>query len=223
MPISRERFAQGLTADAFIAQMTRNREQFETNIEAAAALINDDDRAVFQARPVSIAAIAEDWCTDVIQFLPPIIALARQIPDLHLRIFLRDQNLDIMDQYLNQGEYRSIPTFVFYDAQWKELGHYIERPAQVTQEMAQETRRFAAEHPELEGATRSYQNMPDETRKLVSQNSARYRWAHMLEWDRIFLDEVRALVVNAAGLTGDLVERGGRAWHDANPGGSDAL
>ena len=45
----------------------------------------------------------------------------------------------------------------------------------------------------------------------------------MLEWDRIFLDEVRALVVNATGLTGDLVERGGPTWHDANPGGSDAL
>lgn len=214
MPISRERFEQGLTADAYIEQMTRNKEQFESNIDAVTELINDDDRTVYRARPISIAAIAEDWCTDVIQFLPPVIALARQIPDLVLRIFLRDQNLDIMDQYLKEGKYRSIPTFVFYDAQWNELGHFIERPAAVTQEMARETRRFAAEHPELEGITRSYQNMPEETRKLVSQNSAQYRWAHMLEWDRLFLDEIRALVVNALGFTQDLIERPHLTWHD---------
>ncbi len=200
MPISRERFEQGLTADAFIEQMTRNRERFEANIEAANDLISEDDRAAFLGKSISIAVIAEDWCTDVIQFVPPIVALARQIPDLRLRVFIRDQNLDIMDQYLNEGKYRSIPVFVFYDEQWNELGHYIERPEPVTQEMARETRRFASEHPELEGATRSYQNMPEETRKHVYQNSARYRWEHMLEWDRTFLNEVRAIVGNAAAV-----------------------
>ncbi len=203
MPISREHFEQGLTADAFIEQMTQNRERFEANIEAANDLISDDDRAAFMGKSISIAAIAEDWCPDVIQFLPPIVALARQVPDLRLRVFLRDQNLDIMDQYLKEGKYRSIPVFVFYDEQWNELGHYIERPEPVTQEMARETRRFAGEHPELEGATRSYQNMPEETRKHVYQNSARYRWEHMLEWDRIFLDEVRAIVENATALPRD--------------------
>lgn len=203
MPISREHFEQGLTADAFIEQMTQNRERFEANIEAANDLISDDDRAAFMGKSISIAAIAEDWCPDVIQFLPPIVALARQVPDLRLRVFLRDQNLDIMDQYLKEGKYRSIPVFVFYDEQWNELGHYIERPEPVTQEMARETRRFAGEHPELEGATRSYQNMPEETRKYIFQNSARYRWEHMLEWDRIFLDEVRAIVENATALPRD--------------------
>lgn len=199
MPITRERFEQGLTADSFVESMTLNREQFEANIEAASGLISDEDRAVFQRQPISIAAIAEDWCPDVIQFLPPVIALARQVPDVSLRVFLRDQNLDIMDQYLKDGVFRSIPVFVFYDDQWNELGHYIERPEQVTQEMARETRRFAGEHPELEGATRSYQNMPEETRKHVLQNSNRYRWEHMLEWDRVFLNEVRAVVGDVIG------------------------
>lgn len=48
---------------------------------------------------------------------------------MELRIFARDQNLDIMDQYLNQGQYRSIPVFVFLDHDLNELGHWIERPA----------------------------------------------------------------------------------------------
>ena len=203
MPITRERFEQGLSSDAFIEQMTVNREKLEANIEAANDLISEEHRAVFLGQSISIAAIGEDWCPDVIQFLAPIIALARQVPDVQLRIFIRDKNLDIMDQYLKEGEYRSIPVFVFYDAQWNELGHYIERPEPVTQEMARETRRFAGEHPELEGATRSYQNMPEETRKHVFRNSDRYRWEHMLDWDRIFLDEIQALIGNAIGAVKD--------------------
>lgn len=198
MPISRERFAQGLTADEFIAEMTRNQERFEDNLAAMNDFITDEDRAFFGGRRLSIAAIAEDWCTDVIQFLAPVIALARQVPDLELRVFLRDQNHDLIDQYLKQGKFRSIPVFVLYDERWNELGYFIERPEQVTREMAEETRRFAAAHPEIEGITRAYENMPEETRKAVSQNSSRYRWDNMLRWDRICLDELRGMVVRGA-------------------------
>ena len=198
MPISRERFAQGLTADEFIAEMTRNQERFEDNLAAMNDFITDEDRAFFGGRRLSIAAIAEDWCTDVIQFLAPVIALARQVPDLELRVFLRDQNHDLIDQYLKQGKFRSVPVFVLYDERWNELGYFIERPEQVTREMAEETRRFAAAHPEIEGITRAYENMPEETRKAVSQNSSRYRWDNMLRWDRICLDELRGMVVRGA-------------------------
>ncbi|HUZ00587.1 MAG TPA: thioredoxin family protein [Thermomicrobiaceae bacterium] len=198
MPISRERFAQGLTADEFIAEMTRNQERFEDNLAAMNDFITDEDRAFFGGRRLAIAAIAEDWCTDVIQFLAPVIALARQVPDLELRVFLRDQNHDLIDQYLKQGKFRSIPVFVLYDERWNELGYFIERPEQVTREMAEETRRFAAAHPEIEGITRAYENMPEETRKAVSQNSSRYRWDNMLRWDRICLDELRGMVVRGA-------------------------
>lgn len=194
MAVSRERFAQGLTAAQFIEQMTRNREKCEENLAAADALITADDIAFFSQHPVSIVAIAEDWCTDVVQFLPPVIRLAEKCPEIDLRIFLRDQNHDLIDQYLKQGKFRSIPVFIFYDGAWNELGYLIERPDEVTAEMAQETRRFALAQPEIEGINRSYENMPDETRKAVSDNSRRYRWSNMQRWNRIFLDQARDVV-----------------------------
>ncbi|MBX5444734.1 thioredoxin family protein [Sphaerobacter sp.] len=194
MPVSKERFAQGLTADEFQARMTRNQERYEANLAAAAAIITDDDRRAFGARPLSIVAIAEDWCTDVIHFLPVVVALTREVPSINLRIFLRDENPDLIDQYLNQGKYRSIPVFVLYDADWNELGHFIERPAAMTEAMARESRRFAMEHPELPGINRSYENMPEETRNAVRANSSRWRWETMDQWNRVFLDELRAIV-----------------------------
>jgi hypothetical protein len=45
-----------------------------------------------------------------------------------MRIFLRDENPELMDRYLNQGIFRSVPVFVFFDEHMNELGRFIERP-----------------------------------------------------------------------------------------------
>jgi hypothetical protein len=197
MPISKERFAQGLTGQQFIDLIEKNRERFEQNLKETTAIFTDEDRAFFAEHPVSIAAIAEDWCTDVVQFLPPIIKLAEEVPSITLRIFLRDQNLDLMDQYLKEGKFRSVPTFIIYDADWNELGHFNERPAAVTQEMAKETRRFEHDNSELEGINRTVENMPPETYAAVRANSAKFRWDSMLAWNRIFLEEIKSIAAGA--------------------------
>ena len=198
MPISREQFEQGMTAEAWLREkVDANREKFLDNIKANT--FSFDDRQFFNNHPVSIAAFGEDWCTDVVQFLPVVIKLAEEVPSVKLRIFERDDNLDLMEPYFKEGKYQSIPVFVVYDEDWNELGHFIERPEEVTRAMAEETRRFQQANPDLEGATRSYDNMPDETRQKVRANSSRFRWENMEAWNRIFLDELKAIV--AGGVT----------------------
>src|SRR5215216_2066491 len=101
--------------------MTRNQERFdqtESTVELSA-----DDVAYFKNLPTSlnVLVLAEDWCGDVINNLPVLGRLAAESGKLNVRIFLRDQNLDLMDQYLNQGLHRSIPVFVFFDENFNEL------------------------------------------------------------------------------------------------------
>ena len=194
MPISRERFESGWTAEQFIESMQVNRDKFVENVQANT--FSFDDRRFFNEHPVSIAAIAEDWCPDVIHFLPVVVKLAEEAPSVTLRIFKRDDHLDLMDQYLKDGEFRSVPTFVLYDADWNELGFYNERPAAATRDMAEETVRFAKANPQLEGINRAYANMPDATRELVRANSTNFRWSRMLDWNRVFLDELKALAAS---------------------------
>ena len=68
--------------------------------------------------------LAEDWCGDVIANLPLLGELAQASGKLNLRVFLRDQNLDIMDQYLKEGKFRSIPVFAFFDQDFSQgSGH----------------------------------------------------------------------------------------------------
>jgi hypothetical protein len=56
--------------------------------------------------------------------------LVERRPDIELRVFLRDDNPDVMDQYLEKGLYRSIPVFAFFDEHMNELARFIEtRPS----------------------------------------------------------------------------------------------
>ncbi len=149
MTIDRARFDRGLTYDAYKAQMTRNRERLEENEQRVA--LSTEDLAAFSAlpRPVKVLVLAEDWCGDVIANLPVLGRLAKDSGKLDVRIFLRDQNDDIMQAYLNKGQFKSIPVFVFFDEDFRELGHWIERPASVTEVRAKRRKEIFAAHPEF--------------------------------------------------------------------------
>jgi hypothetical protein len=155
--IDRARFETGLTYDQYKDQMTRNRDRVEAN--EARVEIDPADLEAFRSLngPIHVLALAEDWCGDVIANLPVIGKLARESGTLDLRIFLRDQNKDLMQRYLNQGKYESIPVFAFFDDTFEELGVFTERPASVTERRAEQRKQIHAEHPEF-GA---YGSSPD--------------------------------------------------------------
>ncbi len=193
MAISRERFAQGMTYDEYKAQMTRNRETFEANERAAE--IADEDRKAF-SRKVSALVLAEDWCGDVIANLPVLGRLAKETGNIDIRVFLRDQNLDLMEQYLNQGKFQSIPVFVFFDQSnggWRELGHWIERPASVTAKRREERLKVFASDPRFGAPDAPVDQLPVDVRadlqaRLVKTRADTAAWAN-----REVLRELREL------------------------------
>ncbi len=78
--------------------------------------------------PQTWMVITETWCGDSAQNLP-IIAKAVSLNDkINLRIVLRDENLEIMDNYLTNGS-RSIPKLVAFDGNDNELFQWGPRPA----------------------------------------------------------------------------------------------
>lgn len=131
MSITRERFEQGMTYEQYKEQMTRSRERLEANEQTVAL---DPEVVAFFAEqpPMHVVALAEDWCGDVIANLPVLGRLAEASGTLDVRVFLRDQNLDLMGLYLKDGKHQSIPVFAFFDADFNALGHFIERPAAIS-------------------------------------------------------------------------------------------
>lgn len=190
MAVTAERFEQGLTYDQFKAQMTRNQERFEANERLVT--FDTEDLATFKGLPqtLNVLVLAEDWCGDVIDNLPVLGRLAAESGKLNVRVFLRDQNLDLMDQYLKEGQFRSIPVFVVFDEQFTELGHFIERPASVTERRDALRRTVSAQHPELGSPDTPITQLPEEARAKLTELMAEGRAAMKPDDNR---DVVRAL------------------------------
>jgi len=129
--VTPERFAQGLTFAAYLAQMRTNKERFEKRM--ADALITPADREAIRGRKLKILVITEDWCGDALVGFPALARLVDDAPNVEMRVFLRDANPDVMDQYLKRGLYRTIPVIVFFDEQMNELARYMERQDVVTE------------------------------------------------------------------------------------------
>jgi Thioredoxin len=127
-----QRFATGMTWKDYLAQMGDMRPRTEENYQHAS--LTEDERRFFSGlRQVRYALmLAENWCGDVHRNSPMLARIVEAMPHCELRVFFRDQNLDLTDAYLNNG-YRSIPVIVFFDQDWNEIGRWIERPHSATQ------------------------------------------------------------------------------------------
>lgn len=60
--------------------------------------------------------LTEAWCGDAAQSLSAIQKMADYSGNVQARYILRDENLDIMDQFLTNGRSRSIPKLICLDA-----------------------------------------------------------------------------------------------------------
>jgi hypothetical protein len=123
-----------MTWKDYMPQIGERREMTEDNYKKAT--LTDDERKFFgglgQVRYALM--LAENWCGDVHRNSPALARICEAMPNCELRVFFRDQNLDLTDCFLNNG-YRSIPVLVFFDKDWNELVRWIERPHAATQRM----------------------------------------------------------------------------------------
>jgi hypothetical protein len=127
----KERFQQATTFAQYHALMQANKDrmaQFVDEVEIA-----PEDIAFWQSQdPLNVYVLTYDSCGDALYNIPIMAKIAQQCPNIDLRVVQRDENLDIMDKYLNQGIYRSVPTFIFMDENMEEIGNLKERPEEIT-------------------------------------------------------------------------------------------
>lgn len=124
-------FNQGETITDFIQGLGDKRDKFEQHMAETyppGDLPGD----------LKMAVIAEDWSGDVLYNVPVLFQIAQKA-GWDLRVFRRDQHPALMDQYLKDGLYRSIPVAIIYDQDFNELAHWIERPELATQVIDEES------------------------------------------------------------------------------------
>jgi hypothetical protein len=79
--------------------------------------------------------LTEAWCGDAAHSLPVMAKMAKLNPNVDLRLLLRDEHLELMDEHLTNGG-RSIPKLVIIDNETNEtVAEWGPRPAPVQQIM----------------------------------------------------------------------------------------
>jgi hypothetical protein len=122
-----------------------------------------------------------------------IARIVEAMPNAEIRMFLRDQNVDLTDCFLNNG-YRSIPIVVFFDKDWNEIGRWIERAGTATQKS------FAIRAGTLDVATEDKKDAAmAEFRKQVQ---ATYEGPSDKSMWRETAKEVRSVLEQRLGLAG---------------------
>jgi hypothetical protein len=82
--------------------------------------------------PMTWIILSEAWCGDAAQIVPVLGKIAAESDLIDLKIILRDEHLEIMDQYLTNGG-RSIPKLICLDQQDREIFVWGPRPAAIQQ------------------------------------------------------------------------------------------
>ncbi len=82
-----------------------------------------------QKKKLRALVITADWCGDAMVNVPIFMRIANEAL-IDARYFIRDENLDLMDQYLTNGTARSIPIIVIIDQDGNEVGKRGPRSAE---------------------------------------------------------------------------------------------
>ncbi|HUA17095.1 MAG TPA: thioredoxin family protein [Bryobacteraceae bacterium] len=200
--ITSTRFEQGLTYAGFLAQATVNRDKFEQYYNDSA--LTGDDLAFFKKAaalpngPKKAMAIAEAWCGDVYRELPTLARIA-EASGIELRIFLRDENPDIMDEFLsNNGKSRAIPVFVFYNTDLQYITHFTERSANAHAELAAISDQIKVEQNLPPGAT--FATLPEAQRQVFLRSLIAQIVPRFPRWRKESIQEMRQLLAKALNL-----------------------
>lgn len=138
--MDREMFEMGETLEAFVASMEDSvREKFTLLLDESRQALNEGN-APSSALPAGlrVVVIAEPWSGDVLYNLPVLAALA-EAARWDMRIFRRDEHPNLIERYKKEGIYQSIPVFIFFDEEFNELNHWIERPQIATETIDRES------------------------------------------------------------------------------------
>jgi thiol-disulfide isomerase/thioredoxin len=187
--VTPQRFEQGFTYPNYMAQIKVNKarmegfyDNFQVKTEEAAAL---KKLAENPDGPAKMLVLCEDWCGDVVRGLPVLARLA-EATGLEMRVFPRDEHQDIMNEFLKNGEWMSIPTAVFYTRDHRYICHWIERPEVADQEMQDIEEAIRRENPDI--------NDQDFGRERRSRTAARAE-----AWQQATVEELLGLLTRSVG------------------------
>lgn len=95
--------------------------------------LSDKDKEFFQniTKPITFLVVTEGWCGDAAHALPVLNRIAEASPQLEMKLVLRDDNNDLIQQFLTNGG-KSIPKLIALDKEQRVIFTWGPRPTEAT-------------------------------------------------------------------------------------------
>lgn len=123
-------FEKGMSPDMYIESMEKHKENLLYIYDTFSL---PEDTAFFtrlQKEQLRAIVLTEDWCGDAMLNIPILLHIA-EAGHIDVRMLLRDQNLELMDNYLTNGKSRSIPIIIFVDQDGNEVAKWGPRAEKI--------------------------------------------------------------------------------------------
>jgi len=131
LPLTKETFKTGDSWESYLEKMGDYREISRRLHEGAAvpAELREQFAELVEEHggELSISAMTEEWCGDSAVTLPFVARLAEAVPGIELRMLFGKNQPELKAAYEEDG-FESIPMLSFFDADWNEVGRWMERP-----------------------------------------------------------------------------------------------
>jgi hypothetical protein len=144
-------FEKGISAKQYVEQMEVNQENL-LSIYNQFTLPEGEEAFIdgLKEKKLRVIVLTEDWCSDAMLNVPILLKLA-EAADMEVRFLYRDQNLELMDQYLTNGVSRSIPIFIFLNQNGEEKAVWGPRAKEIQQIVIEKRSALPPkDHPDFE-------------------------------------------------------------------------
>lgn len=125
-----EWYEKGMTPDRYIESMEHHKDNLLHIYDNFQLPEDEDFFRTLQDQNLRVIVLTEDWCGDAMLNTPVLLRLTDRSAT-PVKMLKRDQNLELMDQYLTNGKARSIPIFVFIDEAGNEIARWGPRAQKV--------------------------------------------------------------------------------------------
>ncbi|WP_047983657.1 thioredoxin family protein [Ornithinibacillus californiensis] len=168
-------FEKAMTHQEYIEEMETHKENLLHIYNSFTAPEDTDFFNNLKDKKLRVIVLTEDWCGDAMMNTPILLHLAEKT-NMEVRMLLRDQNLELMDQYLTKGKSRSIPIFIFIDTDGNEVAKWGPR-AEYVQQFVDEIR---ADLPDKEA-----ENYKEKFNEMIQTMTESFRQEEKL-WNEVY-------------------------------------
>ena len=194
MKLTNEKFNQGMTTQQYIDQIKVNKQPFQDIFEAVE--VPEDVQSQFDslAAPLNLTVFTADWCGDAMSTTPTILRLAESTVNIRVKVFNRDEELELTNSFLPENRAGTVPVFIVCNSSMNEICRFIETSSALV--------------PQIDGMddiiTEELASESEENARVMRRGRrTSFRVERANAWGKVILKEFAQVVSDGLSLSAD--------------------